>query len=161
MVLSPRPVEQLEKAADIFDETHHQFVAPTHVAEVLMYLALGYLEQDASPTDPLDVMKRMILLDPARILRPGFYPDEVVRFYRSSRLTLEREIRENGPRTATAQELARLADADYVATGNVVAAGDGGYDVFVHFWSVDEQTYLPVESATIAGLVVYLGLRQA
>ncbi|MEZ4458596.1 MAG: hypothetical protein R3E66_02490 [bacterium] len=89
-------VKSLEQAYAIFNSVRWSFVEPLKMAEVIMYLALAHLDLRRDLARPLELMAEMIRLDPTRVLRAGFYPEDVVQFYNSARETVERDVEAGG-----------------------------------------------------------------
>ncbi len=144
--------QRLGAAREQYYRVDHQLVAPQEVSETLLFHALALLDgAPGNPTAPLDVMKEMVLIDPGREVKAGAFPDEVVGFYQSARLELERDIREGGPGETLPKRVAALAAArrqnavvaptDYVLVGNVLATSNGGLEVIVWLYDVDKEQF--------------------
>jgi hypothetical protein len=142
-------VDDLREAYGRYREAHYELVAPKKVAEVLMFLALASLERGGDVAGPLQQMKEMIVLDPGRVVRRGAFPEEVVQFYESARLTFEREIRQQGPAEHPDEALARAADADVVLSASVLPDPDGSVEVVVWRWEASEQRHTGSESIRV------------
>jgi hypothetical protein len=138
-------VENLREAYGQYRQAHHQLVEPRQVAEVVMFLALAALEQGGDVAEPLELMKEMIVLEPSRVVREGVFPEEVVQFYESARLTFEREIREVGSRAHPSAAIAEAGDADVVLSANLLPNPDGSIDVVVWRWEASDQRYTDAE----------------
>ena len=128
-------IKQLENAIEKYDAIDYDVVDPKRVSEVLMYLALSYLNEGDNAARPLVLMKRMIRLDPSRLLRHGFYPDKIANFFASARQDALRELREKGPEEKRAEELLEMTDAELVVFGNVFAGGEAGYEATLRVYS--------------------------
>lgn len=141
--------ENLYEAYARYRDAHQELIAPKKVAEVVMFLALASLERGGDVAGPLDQMKEMIVLDPERVVRRGVFPEEVVQFYESARLTFEREIREDGPEAHPSEALAAAADADVVLSANLLPNPDGSVEVVVWRWEASESRYTGVQRLRI------------
>lgn len=153
--LEPGPAaDNLRRAYEEFQKAGHDFVAPSEVSEVLLYQALASLEEQSDPGDSLNVMKEMLLLDPSRVVDAGSFPDEVVTFYESALLDLERDIRDRGPDRRLASTLATAAEADYVLVANVLPGGGSSVELVVWLYEAGEQQFrtsatLEIENPTV------------
>jgi len=144
-------VKSLEQALAIYQSVRWDLVEPIQMAEVMMYLALAHLDLRQDLARPLEIMADMIHLDPTRVLKTGFYPEDVVKFYDSARDTLERELRA-GNDLEGARQLVALADVQHVIVATILPAA-GGFTVLVHWFDADDGVFLPVESLEVLSLV--------
>lgn len=142
----------LESAFETYRELHYGLVDPERVAEVALYLALSYIEQDRTTLKLFDRLQTMTLLDPARRIRPGFYPDDVVAIYESARESLITLLQNEGPQTRQAAQLASFSDTDFAAFGYAWPTGRGTFEATLYLYSQDEARFLPPESIEIADL---------
>jgi hypothetical protein len=142
----------LESALGIYQELHYGLVDPERVAEVALYLALSYIEQDNTTLKLFDRLQTMTELDPSRRIRPGYYPDEVVRMYRSARESLIALLREEGPQTSEAEALATFADTDFSVYGYAWPTKRGTYEVTLYLYSRPEGRFLKPETLEVATL---------
>lgn len=138
-------VTYLESALETYQALQYDLVDAGQVAEVALYLALSYIEQDNTTLKLFDRLQTMTLLDPGRRIRPGFYSDQVARIYRSARDSLVEILRAEGPPAREAQALAELADSDYAVFGYAWPMEDGGYEVVMHAWARREARFLEPE----------------
>lgn len=138
----------LRQAYEGFLRVGHDFVDPAQVAEVLSFLALALLEHGSEVAGPLDAMKAMIMLRPDVEMKRGAYPDEVVQFFESARLTLERDLRDRGPDPAMVQRFGMLAGLDYVIAAGVLPQ-TGGSQLVSWLWDVDEQQVVARETIAL------------
>jgi len=139
-------VERLEKAVEAYDDVRHQFVDPGRVAEVMMYLSLSYLSSGGNAARPLTLIRRMVLLEPSRKFREGYYPEDIVSFYESTRDDALARLRDRGPAPERATWLAEEADADWTA--------------FVYAFPLDDQSGESADSARYElGLWLYSASR--
>jgi hypothetical protein len=144
-----RAQRHLREALDNYNRLHYALADPQRVAEVSMYLSLSYIEQDARTIELFNMLQRMILLDPSRQIRQGFYPDDVVRAYREARRSLIELLRAEGPEKRDAERLARLADTDYAIYGYAWPTDEQAYRVALYVYSRKEQRFLPPETLEI------------
>lgn len=131
-------IRYLEQARAAYAQIHYEYVAPEEVADVLLYLALSYLEQGDQPTRVVDLFQEMILILPTRDLEPGYYTESVVTAFRDARADLVKEIEQRGlplVLTERAPEIARLTGADILVFGFVLPRGEDRWRVRVFFWS--------------------------
>lgn len=144
-------IGHLEKALQNFLQIHFEVVEPKEVAEVLLYLSLAYLEDGGDIVRPLELMKMMIGLDPERIIRPGYYPDYIVQFYRSAREVLLNEMVSVGPSLRHAREMAARLNVDAVVLGYVgpSSAKTGSMEVSVFLYTVVDDAFVAVETITL------------
>lgn len=142
----------LESALKTYRELHYGLAEPERVAEVALYLALSNIERDDTTLALFDRLQTMILLDPSRHIRPGYYPDDVVRLYRSARESLIRLLREEGPEKRGAQELASFADTDYVIYGYAWPTDRGTHQVALYVYSRKDERFLRRESVEVDSL---------
>lgn len=125
----------LRAAREQYIRIGQHFVAPAEVSEVLLYEALSFA--DGSPTERLDLMKQMILVDPQRRIEAGAFADEVVAFYQSAHVELARNIRDRGPTERTVREIAAVdAASAYVLIGSLLPAGPNRTEVVVWLYDV-------------------------
>jgi len=103
-------------------------------------------------------MKAMIVLDPTLAIQRGVYPDEVVQFYETARLQLEKDIRDRGPEPDALARLGKLGDADFVVALSVLPDGDA-LEVVSWLYDVSEGAYR--EQQTIAVRTRELGAIEA
>ncbi|AWV90614.1 hypothetical protein [Bradymonas sediminis] len=142
----------LESAFETYQELNYGLVDPERVAEVALYLALSYIEQDRTTLKLFDRLQTMTLLDPARRIRPGYYPDDVVRIYDSARESLVTLLRDEGPQTREAAALAEFSDTDFAAFGYAWPTERGTFEATLYVYSQSESRFLPPESIEIADL---------
>ncbi len=132
-------IEYLTRARSAYLRVRHDLIAPQEVSEVLFYLALSYLEQGEDAAQSLGVLREMVLLDPAREMLPGYFPENVVNAYRLARRGIMQELERRGlplELDGVARSLATLMEADYVVLGFLVPSSKGGGDVARLFvWS--------------------------
>lgn len=144
--------EHLKEALDVYRLLNYRYANPERVAEVAMYVALSFIEQDAKTLQLFDMLQTMTLLDPARRIREGYYPDEVVKLYRDARQSLIRTIREMGPDRGDAERLAEFADTDFAVYGYAWPTSDGTHKVTLYLYSRAEGRFLQPESVEISSL---------
>lgn len=144
---SDAAIENLRQAYERYVRIGHDFVAPGQVAEVLRVLSVALLEK-GDVQGPLDAMKAMVTLDPNLAIQRGVYPEEVVQFYETARLELERDIRDRGPETAQVERLAQFVGADFVIVLSVLPAADG-LEVVSWLYDASEGQYTEQESLTL------------
>ncbi len=142
-------VTHLERSLQNFETISHEMVDPDEIAEVLLYLALSYLEDGENVMRPLDILQEMIRRDPTRRLERGFYPDFIVQYYQSARDTLWRELRQDGPPIEESRRVAELVDADYVFHGYAVPVEDGAVDLVAYLYNREEDNLFPGETIRI------------
>ncbi len=131
-------IRYLEQARAAYAQIHYEYVSPEEVADVLLYLALSYLEQGDQPTRVVNLFQEMILILPTRDLEPGYYTESVVTAFRDARAALVREIEQRGlplVLTESAPEIARLTGADTLVFGFVLPNGEDRWRVRMFFWS--------------------------
>ena len=119
----------LERALEHYQAIRYELIAPRRVAQVLLYLALSYIEQDARLPQALRAMRQMIALDPGLVLARGYYADKVVELYEDARRALVADLAQRGPRLEQleqARDLAQRAGADIVLYGFIVPAQEPG-----------------------------------
>lgn len=151
-------VKSLEQALAIYRSVRWDLVEPIQMAQVMMYLALAHLDLRRDLARPLEIMAEMIRLDPTRVLKTGFYPEDVVQFYDSARDTLERKLA-TGNDAEDAKRLAELVDVQHVVVATVLPT-TGGFTVLLHWFDADQGSFLPVESLDVLSLVD-LGMGEA
>lgn len=144
-VQTQNAVNYLERAIQNFSAISHEFVAPEELAEVLMFLALSYLEDGTDVVRPLELLQEMIRRDPELRILPGFYPDFIVRYYQSALDTLYRELRTEGPPSSETRRVAEIVDADFVFHSYVLVNGDGTADVVAYLFDRQEDQFRPGE----------------
>lgn len=146
----------LEKALEQYEAIRYDLIAPRRVAQVLLYLALSYVEQDAKLPQALRAIRQMILLDPSLVLRRGYDADKIVDLYEDARRTLLDELKLRGPRLEQleqAREFARLVGADYVLYGVVIPKDDGGgYTLSLYAYNSAEGRFELGESGALERL---------
>lgn len=147
-------MRNLEKALEQYEAIRYDLIEPQRVANVLLYLALSYIEQDARLPQALRALRQMILLDPSIELKRGYDADKIVDLYEDARRTLQLELTKRGPRIEQleqARELASRAGADYVIYGVIVPA-DGGYVLTLYPYSAQEGRFELGESLRVSRL---------
>ncbi|QDG51031.1 hypothetical protein FIV42_09890 [Persicimonas caeni] len=144
--------EHLQEALEVYRLLNYQYANPERVAEVAMYVALSFIEQDAKTLQLFDMLQTMTLLDPSRSIREGYYPDEVVRVYRDARQSLIRVTREQGPDRTDAERLATFADTDFAVYGYAWPTGEGTHEVALYLYSRAEDRFLQPESLEVDNL---------
>lgn len=142
-------IDQLENAVERYDRIEYEVVDPEGFAEVLMYLALSYLNEGNNAARPLDLMKRMVRLDPSRVLREGFYPDRITGFYRSARRDVVRRLLEDGPSRSRARTLLERTGAKLAVFGGVFREDAGGYRAELYVYSGAADAFLEAESVGV------------
>jgi hypothetical protein len=138
-------IGQLEKAFENFEAMGYEMVAPSELAELLLYLSLSYLEEGANVVRPLEVMQAMIALDPSLILRPGYYPEYIVHFYQNARNALYQDLFESAPRLEQARALAEIAEADYVVYAYATPLQAGASRLISFMYVASEDRFLDPE----------------
>jgi hypothetical protein len=144
--------KHLETALTTYQNINYEFANPRRVAEVALYLALSYIEQDAKTLRLFNILQEMTLLDPSLLIRTGYYPDEVVRVYRDARESLVQVLREEGPEKEDARVLASFADTDFAAYGFAWPSQGESYTVTLFLYSRDKQRFLQPETLEVASL---------
>ena len=144
-------ITALEKAITIFRGIHYELVEPEAFAEVLQTLVLSHLEERRDVVRPLELLQLMMNLDPARVFRDGYFPEDVVRSYESARQTLQRDIQNNGPDARLARKIGELAAADFVVSMSATRKGET-YVVGMHVFSQRDGRFLQPESVTVSVL---------
>jgi hypothetical protein len=139
-------VDNLETAREEFDYLYFDLLEPQRVAQVSLYLALSYLEQEKQTLELVRQFQRMMLLDPRQKIRSGLYPEDVVEAYESAREYLIDELRTEGPDRSDARRIARFARTDYVAFVYSFPAPRERQEVMMWLYSVDEERFLKPES---------------
>ncbi|MBA2664376.1 MAG: hypothetical protein H0U74_18955 [Bradymonadaceae bacterium] len=145
-------IEHLEKALQNFTKIRFEAIEPEEIAEVLLYLTLAYLEDGGDVVRPLELIKMMIVLDPQRTIRAGYYPDYIVQFYRSAGEALRDELQRLGPSIGHAREIAATAGADAVLYGYVVPDAQLGARVLLYTYTVAADAFLPLEALGLGTL---------
>lgn len=143
-------VTYLESALDTYQDLQYDLVEAHKVAEVALYLALSYIEQDNTTLKLFDRFQTMTLLDPELRIRPGYYPERIVNFYRSARDSLLSILRAEGPQARDAEKLVDLADSDYAVYGYAWPEEDGRFEVALFIYSREEKTFLAPLQMTVA-----------
>ncbi|MFU8805267.1 MAG: hypothetical protein ACNA8W_15750 [Bradymonadaceae bacterium] len=138
-------IDHFEKALENYETVHYEMLAPGELAEMLLYLSLSYLEEGSNVVRPLELMKKMIALDPENVLRPGYYPEYIVHFFENARNSLLQELLEAGPKPDTARRLADLVDADYVLYGFAIGSASGPPRLVTYLYSTEEGAFLDSE----------------
>lgn len=132
-------IEYLVRARSAYLRIRHDLISPEEVSEVLFYLALSYLEQGEDAAQSLGILREMVLLDPAREMRAGYFPENVVNAYRLARRGVMQELERRGlplELDGVARSLATMMQTEYVVLGFVVPSSQGGGDVARLFvWS--------------------------
>lgn len=141
--------EYLERSLQYFEAVSHDIVAPEEVSEILMYLALAYLEDGTNVVRPLDVLQEMIRRDPGRKLQRGYYPDFIIQYYENARDTLWQQLREQGPPREESERIAGLIDADYVFHAYAIPVSGEGVELVAYLYDRAEQELLPAERLTV------------
>ncbi len=144
--------EYLERSLQYFEAIAHDIVAPREVSEILMYLALSYLEDGTNVVRPLDVLQEMIRRDPGRRLQSGYYPDFVVQYYENARQTLWRELREDGPPEDESKRIAELTDAEFVFHAYAIPTSADAVELVAYLYDVDDEQFLPAERLSLQSL---------
>ena len=139
-------VENLQTARQEFDYLYLDLLEPQRVAQVSLYLALSYLEQEKQTLELVRQFQRMMLLDPRQQIRSGLYPEDVVEAFNSARDYLIEELRTEGPDRQEAERLTKFAQADYAAFAYSFPASDGRQQVIMWLYSADEDRFLKPES---------------
>jgi hypothetical protein len=142
----------LQNALETYEKINYELANPKRVAEVALYLALSYIEQDVKTLRLFNMLQKMTILDPARLIREGYYPDEVVQVYRDARESLIRLLREEGPEKRDAELLASFADTDFAVYGFAWPIEDERYEVTLFLYSRAKQRFLQPESLQVASL---------
>ena len=151
-VQSQNAVEYLERALQNFSTISHELVAPQELAEILMFLALSYLEDGTDVVRPLEILQEMIRRDPTLKLQPGYYPDFIVRYYQSARDTLWRELRQDGPPLEETRRIAEILDADFVFHAYAIAPSPDSVEVIAYLYNRELDQLLPPEEITLSEL---------
>jgi len=144
-----KAIDQLENAVERYDKVHYEQVDPERMAEILMYVALSYLNKGDAAKRPLEAMKRMVRLDPSRLLREGFYPNRIAEFYQTARRDVVRRLRERGPRPARAERLIEWTDAELAVFGGTFRGEGGEYRSKLYVYSRSEGGFLEPESTAV------------
>ncbi len=133
-------VEYLNRAKNAYLRVGYDFVDPREVSETLLYLALSLLEQDDSKAAvALGVVREMILMDPSRELKAGYFPENVVSTYDVALKGLTQELERRGlplEMDSVARRLAEFSSVDRVILGFTVPSSSGrGYVARLFVWS--------------------------
>ncbi len=148
-VQMPDAIAHLENSLENFRQIHHDLVAPAEVSEIMMYLALSYLEDGTDVVRPLELFQEMIRQDPARVIESGYYPDFIVQYYENARRNLWRELRRDGPPPEESQRIAELSDARFVFHGYAIPTTDDHVELVAYMYDSTEEYFLPAETLTI------------
>lgn len=136
-----RAIEHMEQALDHYLAVREDLARPGHVASVMFYLALCYLEQGQNFVRPLQLVRLLLLLDPKLAFQPGYYAERVVSFYQEARANLARALQQRGPRAEhieLARAMATALDADVVIYLLLLPEDGGGYEVAAYpYWVRD------------------------
>lgn len=138
--LEPGPaIEYLERARTAYERAGHDLIAPHEVSEVLFYLALSHLERGDGGTTALGILRQMILMDPARQIKEGYFPENVVNAYDVALRGLIQELERRGlplELDDVARRLATLTGSDQVLIGFMVPSSTrGGYIARLFVWT--------------------------
>jgi hypothetical protein len=144
--------KHLQNALETYEKINYELANPKRVAEVALYLALSYIEQGAKTLRLFSMLQKMTLLDSARLIRQGYYPDEVVRMYRDARESLIRLLREEGPEKRDAESLATFADTDFAVYGYAWPTEDERFEVTLFLYSREKKRFLQPESLEVTSL---------
>ena len=132
-------IEYLERARNAYERAGHDLISPQEVSEVLFYLALSHLELGDGGTTALGILRQMILMDPSRQIKEGYFPENVVNAYDVALRGLIQEIERRGlplELDDVARRLATLTDSDQVLIGFMVPSSTrGGYLARLFAWS--------------------------
>lgn len=142
-------IDNLQTAVEEFDYLYFDLMEPQRVAQVSLYLALSYLEQEKQTLELVRHFQRMMLLDPRQEIRSGLYPEKVVEAYQSAREFLIEELRTDGPERRTAQRLTDFAGADYAAFVYSFPASRGRHEVLLWLYDSGEERFLKPESLVV------------
>ncbi|MGM0558273.1 MAG: hypothetical protein ACQEVA_17955 [Myxococcota bacterium] len=142
-------VENLKTAREEFDYLYLDLLEPQRAAQVSLYLALSYLEQERQTLELVRQFQRMILLDPRQQIRAGLYPEAVVEAFESARDFLIEDLKTEGPDRADATRLTEFAEADYAAFVYAFPAQGGRHEVMMWLYSAEEERFLKPESIEI------------
>lgn len=141
--------DYLERSLQYFETISHDLVAPEEVSEILMYLALSYLEDGTNVVRPLDVLQEMIRRDPSRRLERGYYPDFIVQYYENARETLWRQLLEEGPPRGESERIAGISGADFIFHGYAVPNEEESVELIAYLYDVQQQELLDPERLTL------------
>lgn len=141
--------EYLERSLQYFQAIHYDIVAPREVSEILMYLALSYLEDGTNVVRPLDVLQEMVRRDPARQLRRGYYPDFVVQYFENARETLWRQLRTDGPPEEESRRIAQLVDADYIFHAYAIPTDQDRVELVAYLYDVAQERLVEREQIVV------------
>jgi hypothetical protein len=142
-------IRALEQSVRGFRRIHHQFIDPTEYSDALLYLALGYLEAQSDVARPLKLFEEMILLDRARSLRPGFYPQQVVQFYESARQSVQRTTN-SGDSAQEAQDLGAATKAKWVLSGHLIEETENESRVLITLFDTSTKQFVSREEMIVA-----------
>ncbi len=142
-------ISHLENALENFRQIDHHLVEPDEVSEIMMYLALSYLEDGTDVIRPLELFQDMIRRDPTRILQSGYYPDFIVQYYENARRNLWRQLRRDGPPLEESQRIAELSDARFVFHGYAIPTANGHVELVAYMYDDREEDFLPSEHLVI------------
>jgi hypothetical protein len=107
-------IDKFEKAVANYSDIQYHLVAPRRVAEVMMYLSLSYLSTGGNAARPLTLIRRMVMLQPSRVLQRGYYPGDIVSFYESTRRDSLARLRDRGPAESRAELIAETTESRFV-----------------------------------------------
>lgn len=143
-------VENLKTAREEFDYLYLDLLEPQRVAQVSLYLALSYLEQERQTLELVRQFQRMMLLDPRQQIRAGLYPEDIVEAFQSAREFLIDELRTEGPDRRDAKRLTDFAETDYAAFVYAFPTSGDRHEVMMWLYSSGEDRFLKPESIEIA-----------
>lgn len=144
--------QRLAEALDIYGQLNYGIIRPERVADIALYLALSYIEQDDFGLELYELLQMVTLLEPNPRIREGYYPARVVRSYRDARASLIRTLRQDGPERSPARALASFADTDFAVFAYVWPAADETYTAAMFVYSQEEGRFLPAETLRVASL---------
>lgn len=148
-VESREAAQYLERSLQNFREIHHHIVAPAEISEMLMYLALSYLEDGTDVVRPLEVLREMIRRDPSRQLQPGYYPEFVVQYYHNARDSLWEQLRSEGPPPEESRRIGELVEADYVFHAYGIPDETEEYELTAFLFDVGADEFLDPERLVV------------
>ena len=152
---------KLRNARQQFYNADQHFVDPAEVADTLLFYSLALLDTGATPGDPLDMMREMIRLAPQKVVAPESFGDEIASFYETARRTVERDLRDRGPREVLPRRFAKLTETQgsagvtlstrYVVVGDVLpnAKDPGAADVILWLYDVSADQFQTSDSLTV------------
>lgn len=142
-------VENLKTAQEEFDYLYLDLLDPQRVAQVSLYLALSYLEEERQTLELVRQFQRMMLLDPRQQVKRGLYPEDVVEAYQSAREFLIEDLRTEGPDLQRAERLAEFAQSDYAAFVYGFPDDRQTFEIVLWLYSTEEGRFLKPESITV------------